>query len=134
MKYTVMKCDICGEEFFSEYYEGGYIDHTNFTRNLHFTVKNGEDDIVYEICYNGNEIRKHSSRKSRLNCFCKYCEKNNIKELKEKVISQVKEFDEKIKQLDEIHDKIVDIVKPLKESEREYIGLRYSAFDWYRNK
>lgn len=134
MEFTTMICDCCGKQFYSKYHEGGYIDHTNFSRNLHILVKKEVEDIVYEICRSGNDIRDDYSLKDQLNCFCKYCDKHNLQELKETVCKEVGKFNERKRQLDEIHDKIVDIVKECDGAERDYIGLRYQAFDYYRIK
>lgn len=77
MKYTIMKCPICGKEFYSEYWTGGYIDHvTNFSENLlgykQTTMENTEENInkwADEIYYTGNEVRQKEDIECRLNCF-----------------------------------------------------------------
>lgn len=79
MKYTIMKCPICGEEFYSEYWRAGYIDHvTNFAEHLlrymQEPMENNEENITHwarEIYFHGNEIREKKDIECRLNCFLK---------------------------------------------------------------
>ncbi len=130
MKQTILKCDCCGKEFYTEYYKGGYIDHfKNFVGNMPITIKNGQNDIFREICYAGNSLRQDYDIKERLNCFEKYCQKTSNENLVPIVRDLVEQFLENQKNLNEIHDKIVDLVKELDDFEKEYIGLRYQAFD-----
>lgn len=134
MKYTVMKCDCCGKTFYSEYWTGGYIDHTNLTRNLPIMVKRDIDDIVKGLCKKGNELRRKDDIIIRLNCFEAYCTKNGLTDLIPNVKEKVLSFIEKLKELDKLHDEIKDLLQAhnCTESEREYIGIKYQAYDCYR--
>lgn len=79
MKYTVMKCPICGKDFYEEYWRGGYIDHvTNFAEQLldyrYETIERPQefiDRLVEDIYYDGNDIREKDDIECRLNCFLK---------------------------------------------------------------
>ena len=67
----VMKCDCCGAKFYSEHYDGGYIDHVkNFSERVGYLSKIDADKAIKEIVYSGNEIRNERDIKERLNCFC----------------------------------------------------------------
>lgn len=48
MKYFI--CETCGKKFVSEYYEGGYIDHNNWTNNHNMKV--GVNRGIDYICKN----------------------------------------------------------------------------------
>lgn len=76
----------------------------------------------------GNKIRERIDVECRLRCFEKYCEQNNAFEKFEKVKALVELHLTKQKNLDKIHDKIVDMVRGLSEEEKEYIGLEYQEF------
>lgn len=71
MKYTVMKCDCCGKEFVTEYYEGGYIDHVeNFVGNMRVRKsRNDVGDMADAILFDGNDIRSTWCIREFLNCF-----------------------------------------------------------------
>ena len=67
-----MVCEHCGKKFYSEYYEGGYIDHyVNFSSRKDMLGKDIDYDIR-QICYNGNEIRDVCDIDDRLNCYLKW--------------------------------------------------------------
>lgn len=71
---TIMTCDCCGKTFYSEYWEGGYIDHvTNFSR--HFKSYSEREDVVEhlskEIIFSGNNVRSAYEIDVRLNCAMK---------------------------------------------------------------
>lgn len=128
MKETIMRCDCCGKTFYSEYWTGGYIDHyINYARHFGSMIKR-EEDIFDAICTDGNKIRERIDVKCRLRCFEKYCEQSNAFEKFEKVKALVELHLTKQKNLDKIHDKIVDMVRGLSEEEKEYIGLEYQEF------
>ena len=128
MKKTIMTCDCCGKEFYSEYYTGGYIDHTNLSNNFDVLFRCGAKRIISEICKHGNSLRDADDVKIRLNCFHEYCKKLLVTKLYDEVKEGVDKYIERTRELDLLHDKIVDIVKDLDEFEREYIGLEYQAF------
>ena len=126
---TVMKCDCCGKVFYSEHWIGGYIDHyENFARQFDWIIKRDEEDIFYEICYDGNELRDKYDIKCRFECFKKYCEQNDNLDKSQKVSILVKRQIEILQKLDKIHDDIVDMVKGLDDFEKKYIGLGYQKF------
>ena len=130
MKRTTLICDCCGKEFYTEYHRRGYIDHFyNFVGNMPIYIKRGQNDIFRAICYDGNSIRYDEDIRERMNCFEKYCQKTSNENLVPIVRDLVEQFLEKQKNLDEIHDKIVDLVKEFDEIEREYIGLQYQGFN-----
>jgi hypothetical protein len=88
-------CDCCGQEFFSEYWIGGYIDHTNLCNNrkvFKSRFENGRykdsfnsdnsynlmiKDIVHELCYHGNDKRDEFDIRKRLMCFKTWDEYDN---------------------------------------------------------
>lgn len=95
-------CGCCGQEFYSEYYTGGYIDHTNLCRNRHvykFRLKDGyirkddEDkseehnhklmieDVVESITYEGNRTRSKDDILKRLACFKSWDEFTNVEKI-----------------------------------------------------
>lgn len=97
MKYTVMKCDCCGKEFYSEYYEGGYIDHVeNFVGNRHvYVYRNDVKDMAREIIFHGNDLRQTIYIKEFLKCFMTWdCFseefKNNVKDIVIAMLDKIK--------------------------------------------
>lgn len=71
MKYTVLKCDCCKRTFFSEYWEGGYIDHVvNFAehRNI-FGSRDDVRDMARKIIFDGNNVREIRHIKEFMKCF-----------------------------------------------------------------
>lgn len=131
MKYTVLKCDCCGKEFYSEYWTGGYIDHyMNFVGNLKSYISKGTNYVYREICFNENKRRRVTDVQERLNCFKIYCEKTELSDVSfvEEVVDLCNKYCDRQNYLDELHDKIVDMVKDLDDFEQQYIGLEYQAF------
>ena len=126
MEYTVMKCDCCGKTFFSKYYEGGYIDHyINFSKNFEEWVKfdNAIENFYEEIVFAGNRLRGKGRINERLDCFSKYCEKNNHNDLLISVKSAVQTQLDHLKELDDIRSQIEKITDSLSYGERIYVGL-----------
>lgn len=57
--------------FYSEYYEGGYIDHvTNFSEKSDYLSKINSNEAIKEIVYRGNNVREKYDIRERLKCFC----------------------------------------------------------------
>lgn len=130
MKYTVLKCNCCGEEFFTEYYAGGYIDHCmNFSDQFDRVIKQEENEICEEIYYDGITIRETIDIKKRRNCFKKFCEHTNNIQKFERVDVLLSELLKRHEFLDTIHDTIYELVKDLTEEEKQYIGLKYQEYD-----
>lgn len=129
MKYTILKCDCCGETFYTEYWQDGYIDHyINFASNHDTLVKKGVDEIAYQITMDGNDFRGERSIGLRLACFKKYCEMKNLCSLYEEVESEVTKQIEHLRKLDEIRIKIGKLVEGMTDREKEYIGLQYQEY------
>lgn len=71
---TKMTCDCCGRTFYSEFWEGGYIDHVvNFSQ--HFKSYSERENVVEhlskEIIFSGNSVRSIYEINIRLNCAMK---------------------------------------------------------------
>jgi hypothetical protein len=60
-------CDVCGAEFDTEYYTGGYIDHMNLAKNRHYYESN-LDELIDEVVFDGGSLRHKSDVDKRLNC------------------------------------------------------------------
>ena len=131
MKKTIMICDCCGEEFFSEYYRMGYIDHVvNFAQHFDSYIVNAYDEerIFREICFHGNSLRKPRDVYLRANCFKSYCSKTNRMELFNRVMVLVNAHRSRIKQLYKIHNDIYDVLKDVDDDEKEFIGIDQYSF------
>ena len=96
MIITTMKCPCCGKEFFSKYWEGGYIDHvTNFVGNMDaYKNRDSVKDMAMEICFVGNDLRQSNVRRDFLKCFLTW--KGFDQEFKAKVKRIVDEFGNQI--------------------------------------
>lgn len=111
MKVTRMYCENCGKEFYTEYWQGGYIDHTNMTSNFKVYLKRGVKSIIEEITKDGNDYRELDDIECRLNCFLiwlkkKEVSKEMIQEIKEKVAEKKKYIENLIQIREEIQNKI----------------------------
>jgi hypothetical protein len=107
MKYTVMKCECCGKVFYSEYWEGGYIDHVeNFVGNRNVYVhRNNIEDMARTIVFDGNNIRQRCYIKEFLKCFMTWdCFpedfKHSVNQIVEAVMSKVAKAEKKVKELE----------------------------------
>ena len=88
----IFKCDYCGKEFITEYYEGGYIDHNNFCSNI--GNRSAEDIIKMIEEERGSSDCTVSIQQGKLNSLLKRNDiKQNIKD------SVKKHFDEKYETL-----------------------------------
>ena len=114
MKTTRMYCENCGKEFYNEYYEGGYIDHTNMTNNFEICLYRGIGDIVEEITQHGNDYRELEDIDDRLKCFLIWLEKKKVsKEMLEEIKEKVAEKKKYIENLLQIRQKIQDKIDSL---------------------
>jgi len=114
MKITRMYCENCGKEFYSEYYEGGYIDHTNMTHNFEISLHRGIGDIVEEITQDGNDYRELEDIDDRLKCFLIWLEKKKVsKEMLEEIKEKVAEKKKYVENLLQIRQKIQDKIDSL---------------------
>ena len=58
---TIMKCPVCGKEFITKYWEGGYIDHvSNFVDNYKIKLNklNNLDDIINDLTIHSLNYRE----------------------------------------------------------------------------
>lgn len=60
-------CDICGAEFSTEHYTGGYIDHMNLVNNRYFYEEN-LDELIENVVFDGDSLRSKSDVNKQLNC------------------------------------------------------------------
>ena len=114
MKTTRMCCENCGKEFYAEYWQGGYIDHTNMTRNFEIYLHRGIESIVEEITQDGNDYRELENIDDRLKCFLIWLKKKKVskemlKEIKEKVAEKKKYIESLLQIRQEIQDKIYSL-------------------------
>lgn len=106
IKQITYKCNICGKEFFSEYGEGGYIDHYfNFVGNDTVICQNEPNGIIDEICCSGNEIRNMTDIQERLKCFNLWnCVDGDTKKVvSSKVESIIKMYSDSSKKMSELY-------------------------------
>ena len=73
-------CDVCGAEFDTEHYTGGYIDHMKLARNRYFYEDN-LDELIEEVVFDDDSLRSKSDVEKRLNCVMHWDNlSDNIKE------------------------------------------------------
>jgi len=122
MKITRMVCENCGKEFYTEYYDGGYIDHMNMVNNFQVSLNRGLDSIVDDICKSGNSWRPVSDIDIRKTCFIKWLEKQDVsKEFIERVINQVDKTQEHISEIETKTEKLQNQLNELDWIDRKYI-------------
>lgn len=114
MEITRMYCENCGKEFYTEYWQGGYIDHTNMTYNFEVSLHCGTERIVEEITQDGNDYRELEDIDDRLKCFLIWLEKKKVskemlEEIKEKVAEKKKYIENLLQTRQEIQDKIYSL-------------------------
>lgn len=124
MKTTRMYCENCGKEFYSEYYEGGYIDHMNMTSNFECYLHRGIESIVEVITQDDNDYRELKDIDDRLKCFLIWLEKKKVskemlEEIKEKVAEKKKYIENLLQIRKEIQDKIDSLDVAILEQERD---------------
>lgn len=95
---TIMKCPVCGKEFVTEYWEGGYIDHvSNWVDNYKIKLNrlNNLDDIINDLTISSLNYRDEKDIIERKNCFIKWLRKQKvsediIKEIEERTLERLK--------------------------------------------
>ena len=60
-------CDICGAQFSTEHYTGGYIDHINLANNRYYYEEN-LDELIESVVFDGDSLRSKSDVNKRLDC------------------------------------------------------------------
>lgn len=78
-----MYCEFCGKRFYTEYWDGGYIDHyENFAKpERHKWMNNDKEYAFEEVAKDGNDYRSVYDIEERLNCFLNWPDiDNDIKE------------------------------------------------------
>ena len=98
-----MHCEFCGKKIYSEYGEGGYIDHyENFSApEKHKYIGKDANNAVYAITINNKEnYRAIYDIKERLNCFLKWNDvsdevKAETKEVVDSIIDEIEKAQEK---------------------------------------
>lgn len=122
-------CPVCGKEFYQEYSEGGYIDHTNFSTNLcvmYNRYKAGDKEAFKELVYSGNNIRRKEDIKTQLECAKVFFKDNKkmidyLERLAQAQLNHIRILDIKKSQ-------IKDLVEGLDYADKEYLGLQYQAY------
>ena len=92
MIYTTMKCECCGKEFISLYWEDGYIAHvTNFVGNKDvFAQRCDLIDMAREIVFDGNNVRPQNVIRDLLKCFMTWdCFSEDFKQCVKKIVDAV---------------------------------------------
>jgi hypothetical protein len=116
-----MICDCCGKEFYSEYYEGGYIDHyENFASRMDKWGKDIKSDIR-EICFHGNDLREKQDMLERFNCY-KQC-KTVSDEFKTEIDSRINSL---LSIIENAKIKAKEISSGLTAMERKYLRREVS--------
>lgn len=120
---TIMICPVCGKEFYSKYWEGGYIDHvSNWVDNYKIKLNKLDnlDDIINDLTIDNLNYREEKDIIERKNCFVKWLRKQKvsedfIKEIEERTLERLKhiaEVNNDVKFIKEIinkHDNYLDI-------------------------
>lgn len=116
-------CDVCGAEFSTEHYTGGYIDHMNLAENRHFYSDN-LDELIEDIVYDDNSLRSKSDMKKRLKCVMHW---DNLSDsAKEQVKMKV---DTLYSKDSTIQDKAYEDARKIAKSNRTYAKYLRDALD-----
>ena len=99
---TIMKCPVCGKEFITKYWEGGYIDHvSNWVDNYKIKLNrlNNLDDIINDLTIHNLNYREEKDIIERKNCFIKWLIKQKvsediIKEIEKRTLERLKHIAE----------------------------------------
>lgn len=102
-----MYCEFCGKKIYSEYVEGGYIDHySNFSAPAkHKYIGKNANNAVYAITINNKEnYRAIHDIKERLNCFLQWNDvsgevKAETKKIVDSLIDEIEKAQEKAKEI-----------------------------------
>ena len=130
MIYTIMKCECCGKEFISKYWDGGYIDHVNnFVGNRDaFANRNNIEDMASEIVFSGNNLRDIRVIDDFLKCFMTWdCFqedfKNKVKKIVKTMVSKIKNAEKQVKELEKSTSPIVLAMLKEEEIDDAYFDL-----------
>ena len=125
-----MICQCCGKEFYSEYWEGGYIDHVvNFVGNRNVYVhKIDIEETAREIVFDGNNIRDLQHIKEFLKCFMTWdCFpedfKNSVKQIVDAMISKIGKAKKQVKKLEETTSPLVLAMLKEEDIDEAYFDL-----------
>lgn len=122
MVETKMYCPCCGKEFFSKYYQGGYIDHVvNFSNHRKSYAKDEPSYAAFrlsrDILFSGNNIYPLNEIETRLNCVMYWdCisddVKKKVREIVIRTMAKIKDANnEVIDILDSISPMALAIIK-----------------------
>lgn len=124
----ILKCKYCGQTFYSEYGEDGYIDHVeNFSENSFFKhneLDEIKEDLLDDIVMHGNDIRSTMSIKSRCDCFLTWSHASG--DLKKEVKDKVDQILTKLETAQEKADSVFESLSPL---EKYYIAQKNIEID-----
>jgi len=123
----MLKCSICGKEFTTEYYAGGYIDHCiNFSDSHKKAVYKYRGKVGYleEICLHGNDLRADYDIKERLKCFMLWKEPDD--EIKEYVSQKIEEL---IQTRDKAYGRAAEILDGLTSIEKLMLKTQLGRVD-----
>ena len=116
-------CDVCGAEFDTEHYTGGYIDHMNLVNNRYFYEEN-LDELIEEVVFDGDSLRSKSDVNKRLNCIMHWVN------LSDSVKEQVKmKVDTLYSEHSTIKDKAYNDAKDIAKSDYIYAKYLRDALD-----
>ena len=103
-------CDVCGAEFKTEHYTGGYIDHMNLAENRHYYDEDNLDELIEEVAFDDDSLRLKSDVNKRLKCVMHW---NNLSHsAKEQVKTKVDAlYSEQSTIKDKAYNDAKDIVK-----------------------
>ena len=70
----IMKCECCGKTFYTEYWQGNYIDHVeNFAQHREALAHScNVKDMAKKIVFNGADFREEWCIKEFIKCFMKW--------------------------------------------------------------
>ena len=125
-----MICECCGKEFYTEYWEGGYIDHVqNFVGNRNVYVhRNDIEDMAREIVFDGNNLRDPKYIKEFLKCFMTWdCFpedfKHSVKRIVDAMISKIAEAKKKAREIEKSTSPLVLAMLKEEDIDDEYFAL-----------
>ena len=122
---TIMKCPVCGKEFITKYWEGGYIDHvSNFVDNYKIKLNklNNLDDIINDLTIHSLNYREEKDIIERKNCFIKWLRKQKVSE---DIIKEIEERTlERLKHIAEVNND-VEFIKEIINKYDNYLDIEH---------
>jgi hypothetical protein len=116
---TIMKCNICGKKFYSEYYEGGYISHCiNFSDHANDLEKHSDEYMVRYLLINGNYPYSRNFIEERIKCFKLW--KSIKQDQKDRILKKVEEV---LKIYDTDWDIVEKMFNKLSDNQKTFIEL-----------